>query len=118
MGHLHRRQPGAHGELVARGGHGVGWVVAEPELGRGLRGDEGAPVVDGDHGVDGEHRVVGHDDSGRLVGVAEGDLERASPHELTQGVSLLGADDDLDPQRTSRVEEVPGPVCRRGDEEE
>ena len=95
-----------------------GGLWPEPELGRGLRGDQGAPVVDGDHGVDGEHGVVGHDDPGRLVGVAEGDLERAGPHELAQGVGLLGADDDLDAQGTGGVEEVPGPVRRRGDEKE
>ena len=95
-----------------------GGLCRSPSCGRGLRGDEGAHVVDGDHGVDGEDSVVGDDHASGFGGVVQRDLERARPHELTQGVGLFGADDDVHVQGTGRVQEVPGPVRGRRDEEE
>ena len=105
-------------ELVARRGHGVGGVVAQPQAGGGLRRHQGADVVDGDHGVEGDDGVVGDDRRRGPVGVVEGNLERARPHDPGQGVGLLGAHDHLDAEGPGRLEEVPGPVRGRGDEEE
>ncbi len=118
LGHLEGGEPDPHGELVARRGDGVGGVVAQAQPCRCLRRHHGAHVVDGDHGVEGREVVLGHDGGGPRLGIGEGDLQRARAHQPTQGAGLLGAHHHLDTQGPGGIEEISGPVRRRGNEKE
>ena len=53
-----------------------------------------------------------------VPGSSRGTSRARAPMSAAQGVGLLGADDHLDAQGTGGIEEVPGPVRRRGDEKE
>ena len=95
-----------------------GGLCRSPSCADGLGGDQGAHVVDGDHGVEGGDGVVGDDDAGPPRGSSRGTSSDREPMTAVQGVGLLGADHDVDAEGPGRIEEVPGPVRRRRDEEE
>ncbi len=77
-----------------------------------------ALVVDGQHRVERAPTMKGHDGLTAASTSARGTTTARSPMDAGQGLTMFGADHDVDPETSGGGNEVRGPVGGRGQQQE